>query len=48
MKKLVQEEHQEYLEKIKILEQEVIQALLPKDLVDEGSAVIELRAGNVS
>jgi protein subunit release factor A len=34
------------LEKIKLLEQQVIQGLLPKDLADEGNAIIELRAGN--
>ncbi|GBB86272.1 hypothetical protein RclHR1_01270018 [Rhizophagus clarus] len=42
---LIQEEYQEYLEKVKLLEQQVIQGLLPKDRADEGNAIIELRAG---
>ncbi|CAG8463852.1 11627_t:CDS:2 [Rhizophagus irregularis] len=44
-KNLIQEEYHEYLEKLKLLEQQVIQGLLPKDLADEGNAIIELRAG---
>ncbi|CAG8704009.1 45432_t:CDS:2, partial [Gigaspora margarita] len=45
-KKLMLEEYQEIIEKLKHLEQSVVSALIPKDSADQGNAVLEIRAGS--
>ncbi|CAG8518866.1 9762_t:CDS:2, partial [Dentiscutata erythropus] len=46
LKKLMQEEYQEIIEKLNRLEQSVVSALIPKDSADQGNAVLEIRAGS--
>ncbi|CAH1760595.1 11693_t:CDS:10, partial [Entrophospora sp. SA101] len=45
LKKLAKEEYESTIKQIKHLERFVVSALIPKDLADEGNAVLEVRAG---
>ena len=45
LKKLAKEEYENMVGQIKDLEESVVSALIPKDLADERSAVLEVRAG---